>query len=184
MEIKTENPEITFVVLDKGQRRYFDNVIERHVVGTKFIFLFKVDKRSIGVWSATVSDGLALTEGLIVSEKWRGKGYGEQIVITVLKYLYETFGVREVHSTVSENKRVTLSFSTSRNLLIKLGYELKMIVRVEDASWPEPFYELALIEKNYKKIINNEIRKLSREQTEKIWQEQLKSAKEKFYKKR
>lgn len=179
-----ESKKISFIVKEKGTAIYVDPTNEQDVKGPRFCFLFKIGKDNLGMWTVLVKDRLAITKGLYVEEEWRGRGYGQEIVTSVLKYIYENFGVREVHTLISENKRFTSSFPLVRNMLIKVGYGVKTIVQIEDFG-PAPFYDLVLDEESYKRFLLTGPKQLSREEVEKIWQAQLKKVtKEKIYKKR
>ncbi len=133
-------------------------------------FEFSIGKKYIGSWNIIISKDWLQTNNLAVEEK--GKGYGQRIVLFVLRYAYKNFGARKVRTMISEDKRVTENFVPVRNLLLKLGYKLEVVV-FSPSTTKKPFYVLELDEESYRKLLKNKIEKSEREILEKNWNEQI-----------
>lgn len=141
----------SFPVSKYEQDKWFENQVQNK---NNIRYIIEVDGERIGTATITNIDwkNRKACHGLKLCSNARGKGYGTDIVMTIMKYVFEELQLNKLYSTILENNIPSL------NLYKKCGWLVDGVLRESTFKGNHYINEMAvsILKKDYEERILKE----------------------------
>ena len=94
-------------ITNKADQKTFRQMLDKVMVDTIYCSI-SFDGKTVACGSAAIEHGYALIQNIIVDEKVRGKGFGKQLVASLLKKAFE-MGAQHSYLQVVQTNTVALN---------------------------------------------------------------------------